>query len=110
MSPLWKAPKAPRGNSAGRRTGRNAKGSPAGAGSADSGRVKPKPQSLEEAKLAYFDLLINNAGKDTKLDPEVLDRIELLVGLSGSKGKPTRVKGEDRNTAGSEPATPTEPQ
>jgi hypothetical protein len=110
LSPMWKAPKAPRGKSAARRSGRSAKGNQSAVGAASTGAVKPKPQSMEEAKLAYFDLLINNANEGTKLDPGVLDRIELLVGLNGSKGKPARVKSEDRNTAGSKPATPTDPQ
>lgn len=83
LSPLWKAPKAPRGGSSPRRSSRNGKGAQASAASVDQRPTKPRPQTLEEAKLAYFDLLINNAGKDTKLDPDVLNRIERLVGIPG---------------------------
>lgn len=101
LSPMWKAPKAPRGNSGTRRSARSSSSkatatSPAAAPAPSSAR--PKPQSMEEAKLAYFELLINNAGEGTKLDPQVLDRIELLVGLKDpTKPKTGRVKPEDRN-------------
>src|SRR6266566_539024 len=100
MSTLWKAPKAPRGNSSPRRASRNAKGSQTGTGSVNTGGIKLKPQSMEEAKLAYFELLISNAGKDTKLDPEVLNRIERLDGIPAAPEKPAGDEIDDRNADG----------
>jgi len=115
MSPLWKAPKAPRGSSSPRRSGRNGtgravKGGAAGAESPGSGTVKLKAASLDEMKLAYFDLLINNANKDTELDSEVLDRIERLVGIARPVEDLAADEAEDRITTGSEPVAPAEPQ
>ena len=63
---------------------------------------------MEGAKLAYFELLINNAGKDTKLDPEVLNRIERLVGIPAAPEKPAGDGIEDRNT--DELTAPADPQ
>ena len=56
-------------------------------------------------RAEYFSLLIKNANEDTKLDQDVLNRIERLIGL-----KPTdEEEDRDRKTAGSKPATPTGP-
>lgn len=79
---MWKPPKAPRGSSAGpRRSTRNGRGSPANPPPVETPRPKATPQSMDEAKMAYFDLLISNANQGTKLDSKILDRIERLVGL-----------------------------
>ena len=56
-------------------------------------------------RAEYFSLLIKNANDYTKLDQDVLNRIERLIGL-----KPTdEEEDRDRKTAGSKPATPTGP-
>ena len=80
---MWKPPKAPRGSSAGsRKSTRNGKGGQAGTPPEETPpHPRSTPQSMDEAKMAYFDLLISNANQDTKLDSNILDRIERLVGL-----------------------------
>jgi hypothetical protein len=108
MSPLWKPPKAPRGSSA-RRSGRSAKSAQPGTNPAGTSLPRSKPQTMDEAKMAYFELLISHAGKEAQLDTDVLDRIERLVGIPGSNGKATRDKSGSRTTAGSKPATPADP-
>jgi hypothetical protein len=100
LSPMWKAPKAPRGNSGTRRSARSSTKATATppTSAPTTSPARPKPQSMEEAKLAYFELLINNAAEGTKLDPEVLDRIELLVGLKEpAKAKTGRTRTEERH-------------
>jgi hypothetical protein len=62
---------------------------------------------MEEAKLAYFELLISHAAEGTKLDSDVLDRIELLVGLKDTKAKTVRSRTDDK--AASEPVNSSPP-
>jgi len=114
LSPMWKAPKAPRGNSGTRRSSRSNSGKAAATpptAAPEPSSARPKPQSMEEAKLAYFELLINNAAEGTKLDPQVLDRIELLVGLKDpAKTKPGRTRAEDRQQGeAAHPPAPSDP-
>ena len=113
LSPLWKAPKAPRGSSGprrpGTRSGRSARGGQA-AESSSPASVASRPQTMEEAKLAYFNLLISNANAGTQLDPDVLDRIELLVGLTNFGGKPSRARRADRVTSESKSVTAADPE
>jgi Family of unknown function (DUF5343) len=114
LSPLWKAPKAPRGSSGTRRSGtrssRSTRGGQTVPDPTSPSVVKSRPQSLEEAKLAYFELLINNAAEGAKLDSEVLDRIELLVGLKAADGKPARARRADRGVPEPQPTTSDDPQ
>jgi hypothetical protein len=56
-------------------------------------------------RAEYFALLIKNANEDAKLDRDVLNRIERLVGLRSADEEEDR----DRTTAGSTPATPAGP-
>ena len=107
LSPLWKAPKAPRGSSAGRRPSRNGKASQAGQPLASPTPPRSKPQSMEEAKLAYFDLLITSASKGTQLDPDLLDRIELLVGVSEGRSESGNARSEDPDRSDTQPAPST---
>jgi hypothetical protein len=65
---------------------------------------------LYHAKLAYFELLINNANEGAKLDPEALDRIELLAGLKGTDGKSSRAKSADKNLSEPPTAVPDDPE
>jgi len=88
LSPLWKAPKAARGTSSARRSGRNSKGSQAATDATAAQATMQAAKSLDDMKIAYFDLLIKNANKDTKLDPGVLDRIERLVGIAAVTASP----------------------
>lgn len=103
-SPMWKTPKAPRGNSAPRRSRRTGgAGTPSGV---REGVTPPaKAKTVEEMKADYFALLIKNANEGTKLDTGVLNRIERLVGLTPADEEEDR----DRTTAGSTPATPAGP-
>ena len=73
---------------------------PAGLASAPSA-----PSSQDEMRAEYFALLIKNANEGTKLDRDVLNRIERLVGLPPADEEEDR----DRTTAGSTPATPAGP-
>jgi Family of unknown function (DUF5343) len=83
LSPLWKAPKAPRGSSAARRPRRGNGGSAPAAGTPAPAPAKPKVASVEEMRREYFDLLIGKARDANSDDSDLLDRIERLVGVVG---------------------------
>lgn len=62
------------------------------------------PMTRDEMRAQYFALLMKNVSEGTKLDPDMLNRLDRLVGL-GLDGKEDR----DWKTAGSTPATPPSP-
>jgi hypothetical protein len=106
---LWQSVKAPRGASAKSGTRKATPRKPNRTNGNDAGEgnppTTPPPAAAlteEQMRAAYFQLLLRKAESDDS--DSMLDRIELLVGLAGDK-KPNR----GRKTAGSKPATPTDP-
>ena len=102
-----KSGRSPSGGGA-RRTGPRRRASSTGGGAGDSGaggeQATPLPKSDDDMKHMYFQLLVKKA--ETAQDPkELFDRIERLVGVESPDEKQNR----DRKTAGSTPATPTDP-
>lgn len=67
--------------------------------------VASAPITRDEMRAQYFALLIKNVGDGTRLDPDMLNRLDRLVGLGSADEKEDR----DRTTARSKPATPPSP-
>lgn len=63
------------------------------------------PMTRDEMRAQYFALLIKNVSDGTRLDPDMLNRLDRLVGLGSADEKEDR----DWKTAGSKPATPPSP-
>jgi uncharacterized protein DUF5343 len=105
VSALWASVKAPRGTSAKTGAKKTTTRKPPrtnGTDEAEHPPANPPAATLtdDQMRAAYFQLLLKKAESDDNM----LDRIELLVGI-GSDKKPNR----GRKTAGSTPAIPTGP-
>jgi hypothetical protein len=72
---------------------------------AQSSPVASAPITRDEMRAQYFALLIKNVSEGTRLDPDMLDRLDRLVGLGSADEKEDR----DRTAAGSKPAMPPSP-
>lgn len=92
-----RGPTGPRRPSTRRKSTRN--------GGEEAAAPAPTPPAMklsdEEMRAAYFHLLLKKAEGDDA--DEMLDRIELLLGID-----PEKRKNRGRKTAGSKPATPTD--
>ena len=73
--------------------------------SAQPAPVASAPMTRDEMRAQYFALLIKNVSDGTRLDPDMLNRLDRLVGLGSADEKEDR----DRTTARSKPATPPSP-
>jgi hypothetical protein len=67
--------------------------------------VASAPMTRDEMRVQYFALLMKNVSEGTRLDPDMLNRLDRLVGLGSTDEKEDR----DWKTAGSKPATPPSP-
>ncbi len=67
--------------------------------------VAAAPMTRDEMRAQYFALLMKSVSDGTMLDPDMLNRLDRLVGLGSADEKEDR----HRTTAGSRPATPLGP-
>jgi hypothetical protein len=94
LSPHVKPKPGPTSTSASRRPGRKKRN--AGRDGGDPARRGEPPSDADDMKRIYFDLLVDKAKQADTPDPELLNRIERVIGIDSQEGQQSKVEAQTK--------------